>query len=63
MRARKWSGQSEVRQYRDDKQLSQLEHHGSDLSAKVGQVVFVTLADLLDEFVDAQPLEETADLA
>jgi hypothetical protein len=51
-----------VHQYRDDVQLPELEHQLGNVPAEVGQVVLVALADLLDEFVDAQPLEQVTHL-
>jgi hypothetical protein len=39
----------------NDDQFSQLEAGGNDVLSKLGQVVLISVADLLDETVDAEP--------
>lgn len=52
-----------TRQARDNHHLPEFQGHGDDLAAKVGQIVFVTLANLLDQMVDPQPGQQAGDLS
>lgn len=54
--------ESSARELRDEEKVLEGEACNRDVSSELGQVVLVGLADLLDDAVQAEALEQTRDL-